>query len=1264
MWILAAVFVVSAVVAYAVASLAVPPSPSTPPRKPAGLGELNVPTAEEGREIPVIFGTVEQHSPNIVWYGDLRTSKVRDKDDNVIGYKYLLGMHAILCHASNHTALIALKFDGKTAWQGFADTSQQIGVSAGDLFGGDLKEGGVGGVFDFEREGGVGNTYLAQHLDKFNQGIPYFKGVTGVVFKEFYFGNSPYLKRPSFRLRRTRTGWRNDLATVAVGTPQDFHLYVAIDVSSHMGANRLARVKTAIKRALDMLYELRHAANITVRLVAFGNQNPPTHAELSGNLFGPDGLENLKSWIDNLSAGSFSTYYPSGILPLKEDWLNHGPNFFGYFLTHSAGSSDAAKAAKDLLLTWEREIPDDQKAAMGGIYLRAIGIDPNIDPNKLDHLDKIDNTGRKPPKFWSPIDTLSLAHAIAGDIVNRVNVGMNPAHIIRECLTNTVWGMGYSPADIDDDSFTAAATTLQAERFGLSFIWDKETTIESFIQEVCKHIDATLFVDRETGKFTLKLIRGDYNVADLIHLDETSVSRVENVSRPAQSELVNSITVNYTDPLTGKEASVTVHDTALVSIYGKVSNATIHYPGITSRDLATKIAQRDLRVFSNPRLSCTIYADRTAASLNVGDAFLFTWPELEIESMVMRVVSIGLGDGINNTVKITATEDIFALPNSSTTVVPPDRLDRMPIPRPSIPVIDPDIIWGKPFELPYGILNELLGPVRINRILNANPKTAFLGVIAERPDSYLAAGFTPTLAVENSAKKFVEVSAFTFAPTAQISEALAPNAKVVKITNGVNLNEALGTRIAMIGEELVRIDNIDLEAGTITLGRGIFDTVPTHHPAGTKIRFIEGRIASDWIEHEEGEETNIRLLISSSAGTFDINNETTVQYTGRAARPYPPGGVKINGQDFPSFIFFGWDQPNTFTVSWLHRNRLAQAAVPYAYDEDAGVDAPEPGARYRVRVWRGGILVHDSPYTTNSVTVNLVNLQPGPTQLRVSITTEREGLTSLQSFDHSFTAVKQTPNYDKIYAGSILEHLRHWFTFENDGSDKRTPLVFTPVDGFYPGRGDPLYPRGGNSAYLPPGESGYAFLPTTPDWMIERRTILFNCWVRGPSEYPGRRTLLWHQFGDPQGPEGTINPENFLNLGLVLDSSHKWLEVHWYSSDFGHFVHLTEVEYLGSGEGFMLTVLRDAENQLLQIYLNGALRDEVPLDHVPDGGKNTQLWLGGQKLNDDLGTELYLQDVLFIEAGLNEGFNENIIQYLYNGGEGRTYQNVLDDAES
>jgi hypothetical protein len=38
--------------------------------------------------------------------------------------------------------------------------------------------------------------------------------------------------------------------------------------------------------------------------------------------------------------------------------------------------------------------------------------------------------------------------------------GVNPAHIVRECLTNPWWGLGYSPLDLDDDSFRAAALLL------------------------------------------------------------------------------------------------------------------------------------------------------------------------------------------------------------------------------------------------------------------------------------------------------------------------------------------------------------------------------------------------------------------------------------------------------------------------------------------------------------------------------------------------------------------------------------------------------------------------------------------------------------------------------------------------------------------------------------------------------------------------------------------------------------------------------------
>lgn len=67
-----AVFVVSFVVAYAT----MPKPQST---KPAGFADLQVPTAEEGREIPVLFGTRDINSPNVVWYGDLKTVAIKSK---------------------------------------------------------------------------------------------------------------------------------------------------------------------------------------------------------------------------------------------------------------------------------------------------------------------------------------------------------------------------------------------------------------------------------------------------------------------------------------------------------------------------------------------------------------------------------------------------------------------------------------------------------------------------------------------------------------------------------------------------------------------------------------------------------------------------------------------------------------------------------------------------------------------------------------------------------------------------------------------------------------------------------------------------------------------------------------------------------------------------------------------------------------------------------------------------------------------------------
>jgi hypothetical protein len=72
MWVYLVVAIVVAIAAYAMA-------PKPPEPKPPMLKDFDVPTAEQGRPVPVVFGTVVLKSPNIVWYGDLAYTPIKSK---------------------------------------------------------------------------------------------------------------------------------------------------------------------------------------------------------------------------------------------------------------------------------------------------------------------------------------------------------------------------------------------------------------------------------------------------------------------------------------------------------------------------------------------------------------------------------------------------------------------------------------------------------------------------------------------------------------------------------------------------------------------------------------------------------------------------------------------------------------------------------------------------------------------------------------------------------------------------------------------------------------------------------------------------------------------------------------------------------------------------------------------------------------------------------------------------------------------------------
>lgn len=66
-----------AVLVSTILSAVLAPKPESAP--PPAVGEIDAPVAEEGKPIPVLFGTRVIKSPNCVWWGDVLISAIKKK---------------------------------------------------------------------------------------------------------------------------------------------------------------------------------------------------------------------------------------------------------------------------------------------------------------------------------------------------------------------------------------------------------------------------------------------------------------------------------------------------------------------------------------------------------------------------------------------------------------------------------------------------------------------------------------------------------------------------------------------------------------------------------------------------------------------------------------------------------------------------------------------------------------------------------------------------------------------------------------------------------------------------------------------------------------------------------------------------------------------------------------------------------------------------------------------------------------------------------
>lgn len=131
------------------------PKPHFNQPQPSALGDFRFPTAQEGRAIPVVFGTVKIGGGNTVWWGDLSVVAITQRVKSGLfshktittGYRYYLGVQYALCQGPID-ALVGLTSNNKSVpFSGSAGTDKvTISINAEDLFGGDTSEGGISGT--------------------------------------------------------------------------------------------------------------------------------------------------------------------------------------------------------------------------------------------------------------------------------------------------------------------------------------------------------------------------------------------------------------------------------------------------------------------------------------------------------------------------------------------------------------------------------------------------------------------------------------------------------------------------------------------------------------------------------------------------------------------------------------------------------------------------------------------------------------------------------------------------------------------------------------------------------------------------------------------------------------------------------------------------------------------------------------------------------------------------------------------------------------
>lgn len=599
------VAVIMAVVSAAISALtiALAPKPDIEDALPSSLGDFGFPTNLESRYIPVVWGSTRISGPNVIWYGDFRTTNIR-RDGNNVGFDYYLGIDMALCWGELDS-ITAIQLDdeflikageerthtgGVVPAAGFLKpTFGQRTISVRDLnfTGGSLKGGGIEGdiSFYYGTQNQPRSEYLARVLTE--------SGETETLASGEVVPRASLL--PSYK-GVARMIWEGGLLTERPTAPQ-FQVHVQRFPTTLTTAFTKIRDNgtTADANPIHVIYEILTDVN-------WGLAIDPS-------LINRDSfIAAAKKCFEEENGFSRTIDSPKqafGVIQNISDQVN------GFLFQNEDGLFEYTLNRKTYEETTNAILDYDGNPVGGTTYT----------------TDAIFNTADAAADARFGDDALWDALEVGDQIF----------------VTNVTEGSGLKPCVVTSKSSIAT-----------KFVFFASTTGEDL------GADATFI-----GGSIVATVQKGFDTVPI--LTPASIIKVKAADRQSWDQTFNTVHLKYLDRTQEfKETVANAVDSGNMAIRrGKKSIKQVDMQGIRHAGTAATVAQRFLKSYSYPLTTLSLEVSRDLSYLRPGSILEVNHPDFGLFDFYMRVLEVGLPQDSSGNVVVKGIRDVFDEPTSS-----------------------------------------------------------------------------------------------------------------------------------------------------------------------------------------------------------------------------------------------------------------------------------------------------------------------------------------------------------------------------------------------------------------------------------------------------------------------------------------------------------------------------------------------------------------------------------------------------------------------